>query len=89
MSALPPKADMCGATQHVRFVPIADIAPVNYNAFDIPFSEVLRGESRGHGSAQSSTNDRSSSIGSLAMSSKSQFSHPHDLEDDRNRPADQ
>ncbi|MFZ1002616.1 MAG: hypothetical protein WAN68_11485, partial [Pseudolabrys sp.] len=26
MSALPPKADMCGATRHVRFVPIADIA---------------------------------------------------------------
>ena len=25
MSALPPKADMCGATRNVRFVPIADI----------------------------------------------------------------
>jgi hypothetical protein len=25
MSALPLKADMCGATRHVRFVPIADI----------------------------------------------------------------
>ena len=25
MSALPPKADMCGAPEHVRFVPIADI----------------------------------------------------------------
>ena len=25
MSALPPKADMCGATTHVRFVPIADM----------------------------------------------------------------
>ena len=25
MSALPPKADMCSATAHVRFVPIADI----------------------------------------------------------------
>ena len=25
MSALPPKADMCGATGHVRFVPIAHI----------------------------------------------------------------
>jgi len=24
MSALPPKADMCSATRHVRFVPIAD-----------------------------------------------------------------
>ena len=27
MSALPPKADMCGATRDVRFVPIADIPP--------------------------------------------------------------
>ena len=26
MSALPPKADMCGATSDVRFVPIADMA---------------------------------------------------------------
>ena len=26
MSALPPKADMCGTTRDVRFVPIADIA---------------------------------------------------------------
>ena len=25
MSALPPKADMCSATQHVRFVPKADM----------------------------------------------------------------
>jgi hypothetical protein len=25
MSALPPKADMCGATRHVCFGPIADI----------------------------------------------------------------
>ena len=25
MSALPPKAEMCGATKEVRFVPIADI----------------------------------------------------------------
>src|SRR5262245_2916819 len=28
MSALPPKADMCGAQGHVRFGPIADIATV-------------------------------------------------------------
>jgi len=28
MSALPPKADMCGATRHIRFVPIADVAPL-------------------------------------------------------------
>ena len=26
VSALHPKADMCSATRHVRFVPIADIA---------------------------------------------------------------
>jgi hypothetical protein len=26
MSALPPKADMCGANRHVCFGPIADIA---------------------------------------------------------------
>ena len=25
MSALPPKADMCGAKRYVRFVPVADI----------------------------------------------------------------
>ena len=29
MSALPPKADMCGATRYVRFVPIADIRYTN------------------------------------------------------------
>ena len=29
MSALPPKADMCGALVYVRFGPKADIAPVN------------------------------------------------------------
>jgi hypothetical protein len=28
MSALPPKADMCGAKRDVRFVPEADITPV-------------------------------------------------------------
>jgi hypothetical protein len=28
MSALPPKADMCGAKRDVRFVPIADIESV-------------------------------------------------------------
>ena len=31
MSALPPKADMCSATRHVRFVPIADIAANVYS----------------------------------------------------------
>ena len=29
MSALPPKADMCGAVANVRFGPKADIAPVS------------------------------------------------------------
>ena len=28
MSALPPKADMCGATRYVRFVPKADISNI-------------------------------------------------------------
>jgi hypothetical protein len=32
MSALPLKADMCGATSDVRFGPIADIARVCFNA---------------------------------------------------------
>ena len=30
MSALPPKADMCSATQNVRFVPIADITLLSF-----------------------------------------------------------
>ena len=33
MSALPPKADMCGALADVRFVPIADIS-TNTGTFD-------------------------------------------------------
>jgi hypothetical protein len=36
MSALPPKADMCGATQYVRFVPIADIAGTIVLGTDCP-----------------------------------------------------
>jgi hypothetical protein len=31
MSALPPKADMCGATRDVRFGPIADIPRMSLN----------------------------------------------------------
>jgi hypothetical protein len=31
MSALPPKADMCGAARDVRFGPIADIGRINFN----------------------------------------------------------
>ena len=30
MSALPPKADMCSASAHVRFVPIADIVLIRH-----------------------------------------------------------
>ena len=30
MSALPPKADMCSAKAHVRFVPIADMPLFNH-----------------------------------------------------------
>ena len=30
MSALPPKADMCGATSEVRCVPIADMTLFNF-----------------------------------------------------------
>jgi hypothetical protein len=37
MSALPPKADMCGATRDVRFVPKADIE----GSFDQPISDLL------------------------------------------------
>ena len=33
MSVLTPKADMCGATRDVCFVPIADISPVSTNSF--------------------------------------------------------
>jgi len=34
MSALPPKADMCGATRDVRFGPIADMATSCWVFFD-------------------------------------------------------
>ena len=33
MSALPPKADMCGAVPDVRFGPIADIATLLFDYF--------------------------------------------------------
>src|SRR5262245_11781115 len=33
MSALPPKADMCGATRDVRFGPIADMATLLFDYF--------------------------------------------------------
>ena len=47
MSALPPKADMCSAQADVRFVPIADIAPLLLDHL------VRAGEQRGrHGEAK-------------------------------------
>ena len=45
MSALTPKADMCSAIAHVRFVPIADIAPshsINSSARPISVFGTLR-----------------------------------------------
>ena len=41
MSALPPKADMCGATRDVRFVPIADIAQMEFG-LDFVYSAKAR-----------------------------------------------
>ena len=41
MSALPPIADMCGATRDVRYVPIADIA-----SFVIGAGEQVRRDAR-------------------------------------------
>ena len=43
MSALPPKADMCGATRDVRFVPIADI---DAGAIPTPTAALLRRAAR-------------------------------------------
>jgi hypothetical protein len=39
MSALPPKADMCGAAKDVRFVPIADVATIGL-AYRIRISSI-------------------------------------------------
>ena len=50
MSALPPKADMCGATRDVRFVPIADIAPAaNNEAADYRIAAFLQSMRRASG----------------------------------------
>ena len=52
MSALPPKADMCGALAHVRFGPIADIAQrpllpihkaIDYNRYDCAYDQPPNG----------------------------------------------
>jgi hypothetical protein len=40
MSALPPKADMCGALAHVCFVPIADIEELQSKP--LPFHRRIR-----------------------------------------------
>src|SRR4030095_8527875 len=40
MSALPPKADICGATRDVRFVPIADIR-ARLNSKRTPFARAV------------------------------------------------
>src|SRR5215472_14065099 len=42
MSALPPKADMCGATRDVRFGPIADIRPHSIDEFISAAKQRLR-----------------------------------------------
>ena len=39
MSALTPKADVCGATRYVRFVPIADIS---LRLAEVPCRRILR-----------------------------------------------
>jgi hypothetical protein len=41
MFALTPKADMCGATRHVRFVPIADMPIGNHRGFLGAFTKCL------------------------------------------------
>jgi hypothetical protein len=40
MSALPPKADMCGAAVHVRFGPIADIRSYGWNVRFVPIADM-------------------------------------------------
>jgi hypothetical protein len=41
MSALPPKADMCGATAHVCFGPIADIKRSSSGPISVRWSTEL------------------------------------------------
>jgi hypothetical protein len=43
MSALLPKADMCSATRHVRFVPIADIVEASARCPLCPYKQTLPG----------------------------------------------
>src|SRR6476620_8602225 len=42
MSALPPKADVCGANRHVCFGPKADIAPRRYRAATLALADRLQ-----------------------------------------------
>ena len=51
MSALPPKADMCGALAHVCFVPIADYAPQQSALYSIT-SSARASKRRRHGEAE-------------------------------------
>ena len=49
MSALPPKADMCGANRDVRFVPKADIGVLCESAGPLPSSQPeKKGTAAGH-----------------------------------------
>ena len=47
MSALPPKADMCGATRDVRFVPKADMTSPSYLVLYVLLFRDLRKRSEG------------------------------------------
>ena len=62
MSALPPKADMCGATRDVRFVPIVDICKMDRGC--VPTSgaalQLPRRRSLGSGRANPTATKRSS-----------------------------
>src|SRR5262249_3429167 len=47
MSALPPKADICGALAHVRFGPKADIEPLTRSPHRREQAELLAPQDRG------------------------------------------
>ena len=47
MSALPPKADMCGATRDVRFTPKADMCSATGHVRFVPEADMHRRKSRG------------------------------------------
>ena len=64
MSALPPKANMCSATQHVRFVPIADIGKTSGATKRMGPSPVLVLTGRG---AQSKCQLQGTGLGTLQV----------------------